>query len=285
VSKFIIRSASSGPADLLAGVPLRATTLRCLPDTNGQGEFWCARLEEPLKYRLDADFDTRRCQPEFLGRDEQGQFLWIQIIVVSGRGKDRLHPGMRSLPVDLAYVVDHTLGQDSALYREKVETVAAVEIDDVEQPVRRPSAEEFHLRLLQLVAQLATLTGQHPGMEDVPEPLESRRGSSRRVYDLRSEDLRYFSRDWVAKNWGWRTTSDPDELLYWIAEDLAEILAWAWTQKSPSYKTMDQPQARELLWMPQWQTLMTALNVEWGKRTGEQIAALRGSHERLGGRE
>jgi hypothetical protein len=130
VSKFIIRSASAGSDDLLAGVPLRAITLRCLPDTNGQGEFWCARLEEPLKYRIGGEFDTGRCQSEFLGRDDQGQFLWIQIIVVSGRGSDRLHPGMRGLAVDLAYVVDHTLGQDSVLDRAKIDSVAVVNIDD-----------------------------------------------------------------------------------------------------------------------------------------------------------
>jgi hypothetical protein len=66
------------------------------------------------------------------------------------------------------------------------------------------------------------------------------------------------------------------ELLYWILEDVADMLARAWTQKAPSFKTIDQPQAREVLWMPQWQSLMTALNVEWGKRTGELISALRG---------
>ena len=287
MSKFIIRSALSGPADLIAAVPLRATTLRCLPDTNGQGEFWCARMEEPLKYRVGTEFDTRRCQPEFLGRDEQGQFLWIQIVVVSGRGDNRLRPGMRGMAVDLAYVVDHTLGQDSVLDRAKIENIAVVHIDDdigddVEPPrstVERFSAEEFNMQLLKLVAALATLTGHHPGLDDVPEPIESRRGRCRRVYDLRSDSLRYYTFDRVTRKWSWHTTTDPDELLYWILEDVADVLARQWAQKAPSFKTMAQPQARAMLWMPQWQCLMTALNVEWGKRTGEQISALRGRQE------
>jgi hypothetical protein len=284
VSKFIIRSASSGPADLIAGIPLRATTLRCLPDKNGQGEFWCARMEEPLKYRFDSEFDTARCQPEFLGRDDQGQFLWIQIVVVSARGNNRLRPGMRGLPADLAYVVDHTLGQDSVLDRTKIENVAVVHIDDdigdhVEPPrtaLQRLSVEDFNMQLLKLVATLATLTGHHPGLDQVPEPIESRRGRGRRVYDVRSDNLRYYTFDRATRQWRWHTTTDPDELLYWILEDVADILARAWAHKAPSFKTMDKPQALEVLWMPQWQSLMTALNVEWGKRTGERIESLRG---------
>lgn len=289
MSTFVIRNVQEGPQELRAQLPRTASTLRCLTDHDGRGEFWCAQLEEPLKYRINADFDTRRCQPEFLGHDETGPFVWIQIIVVQARGEGRLHAGMRHLPVDLSYVVDLTLGQDPVLDPAKIATVAVVDIDDADPDAAAPtpepqpeaehlepvSAEDFSVQLNQLVAVLATLTGQHPGLDGVPEPVEARRGHGRRVYDLGSTPLRYYTYNRTVRRWQWRITSDPDELLYWILEEIASGLAWAWAQKAPSYKTMDERRAREVLWMPQWQSLMTALNVEWGNRTGDRIRALR----------
>lgn len=107
MSTFIIRTAADAPADLRAALPLYATTLRCLSDTQGRGEHWCARLDQPVKYRFPAGFRTERCQPEFLGHDDAGEFLWVQIVVVDPICADeRLGPGMRGLAVRLAYVVD-----------------------------------------------------------------------------------------------------------------------------------------------------------------------------------
>lgn len=298
MSTFVIRNVQDGPDDLRAQLPRTASTLRCLTDRHGRGEFWCARLAEPLKYRVNADFDTSRCQPEFLGHDDAGAFVWIQIIVIQARGEGRLHAGMRGLPVDLAYVVDLTLGQDPVLGAAKVDSVGIVEIDDADQDFTAPAEEpqpqteqlepldvdEFSVQLQQLVAVLATLTGLYPDLDAVPEPVESRRGHSRRLYDVRSDALRYYTYNRPQQRWVWRTTSDPDELLYWILDEIASGLAWAWAQKAPSYKTMDERHAREVLWMPQWQSLMTALKVDWGNRTGDRIRRQRSQKIALPGK-
>lgn len=131
MSTFIIRTAADAPADLRAALPLYATTLRCLSDMQGRGEHWCARLDEPVKYRFPAGFRTERCQLEFLGHDDAGEFLWVQIVVVDPICADeRLGPGMRGLAVRLAYVVDLTLGRDEVLDPSKIEPIAEVEIDD-----------------------------------------------------------------------------------------------------------------------------------------------------------
>ncbi|MCP9276795.1 hypothetical protein [Mycolicibacterium arenosum] len=132
MSQFVVR-AVGGPPDLVARAPFTATTITSLPDVLGHGEYWCASLEEPIKYRLPADFDRRRCQPEFLGFDKQGPFLWTGVIVVWVSDPNRrLHPGMRDLEVQIAYVVDQTLGRDRFLDPAKIDVVAIGRIDDVD---------------------------------------------------------------------------------------------------------------------------------------------------------
>jgi hypothetical protein len=64
----------------------------------------------------------------------------------------------------------------------------------------------------------------------------------------------------------WRSTADPDELLYWIVDDVARSVAWAWAQRAPSARTMTTGQAQSILAMPLWHNLVNALNIDWGTR-------------------
>lgn len=131
MSTFIIRTAARGPEELRAALPMSATTLRCLTDAQGCGEYWCARLEEPVKYRFPAGFNPDRCQREFLGRDAVGEFLWVQIVAVHAIKPDQgLGPGMRGLAVELAYVIDLTLGRDQVLDPAKIEPITEAVIND-----------------------------------------------------------------------------------------------------------------------------------------------------------
>lgn len=264
MATFLIRELQAGPGELRAQLPVTATVLRTLPGPHGRGEFWCARLGEPVKYRFGGSFDTSRCQPEFLGQDPGGPFLWVQIIVVSPRtAGQRLTPGMRGVAVDLAYVVDLTLGQDNALDPGKVEYVAVADVDDQPTPLVAP--EEIASQLDAIVSALSRLTGQHPG-DSVPTPVGPDGPQGRRVYEIGPNALRYYS-DQGTADWTWRSTTDPDELMYWIADDLVRRLAWNWTQEAPAAALMDDPQVRDQLWIPYWVTLMTALNAKWGERT------------------
>jgi hypothetical protein len=300
VSRFIIKSAQTGAVELRKHLPAGAATVRCLTDAAGNDEFWCARLDEPVKYRFPAEFSTEHCQPEFLGRDAAGPFLWVGVVVVHARtAGQRLHPGMRNLSVDLAYVTDLTLGQDAVLDPAKVTRVAVAELDDSADaspeeerpaadavrdggpaapraPARRRlvSPEVFDDELGRMVAAVATLCGQHPG-SDVPVRARSGQGPlpAVRVYDIGADSLRYYSQD-PTDRWGWRSTNDPDELLYWILDDIVRNLAWAWAQKAPSYKTLPDDRARMLLVMTQWHSLMSGLRYEWGVRAGETIRRL-----------
>ncbi|WP_454231372.1 hypothetical protein [Mycolicibacterium fortuitum] len=269
VSSLAFRDLPAGPAELRDELPLVATVLRVIPGPQGRGEFWCARLERPVKYRIGDAFDTTRCQPEFLGHDSAGQFLWIQIIVMSAH-----HPGQRIQPgittgmqVDVAYVVDLTLGQDSALDPAKVDYAGIAIVDD--QPGLLAVRAGLIDRVQSLVSALKELSGQDLA-DHVPQPLGPNAVQGDKLYAITSAHLRYYDGSHDTGQ-GWRSTTDPDELLYWIADDLARDAAWEWTQRTPSAVRMDQHQLRDLLWIPQWLLLLTALDPRWAQRTRRSV--------------
>jgi hypothetical protein len=72
----------------------------------------------------------------------------------------------------------------------------------------------------------------------------------------------------------WRTTTDPHELVYWCVDDMARFLAWRWAQRAPSFVLMPRAVAQRALWAPYWQVLMTALDTQWGARTGRAVREL-----------
>lgn len=72
----------------------------------------------------------------------------------------------------------------------------------------------------------------------------------------------------------WRTTSDPNELVYWCVDDMARFLAWRWAQRAPSFVLMPKAVAQRVLWAPYWQVLMTAVDPQWGARTGRSVREL-----------
>lgn len=311
MSQFVVR-AVGGPPDLVARTPFIATTITSLPDVLGRGEYWCASLEEPVKYRLPADFDRRRCQPEFLGYDEQGPFLWTGVIVVwVGDPNRRLHPGMRDLEVQIAYVVDQTLGRDRFLDPAKIDVVAIGRIDDVDTapppapvpappapvaveapppvaavespplPVETPSdgeveaptlgVAEFRRRQALLIAKLASLTGIHPGTD---APVEAPIG------DLIAGCVTGFDlfgpdgpRYRRDSEVGWQTiaTGTLEELLYRIVDDVARVLAWRWSAGTPVAADGMPAHLRLHVAAAYRRLLVEALDPAWGVRTADAI--------------
>jgi hypothetical protein len=69
-------------------------------------------------------------------------------------------------------------------------------------------------------------------------------------------------------------TTDPDELLYWVVDEIARGLAWTWAQNAPAYAAMSPQQARKTLWLPCWHILIHGLRPDWSKRTRETIRTL-----------
>ncbi len=102
-------------ADAQSQLPVDASPRLTLPGPDRPDYVLCV-LEQPIRYRIGADFDLSRTQPEFRRTDPHGAFLLIHAVVVCAlfRG-EQLHAGMRSLPVRVAYVIDNTVGSDTQL--------------------------------------------------------------------------------------------------------------------------------------------------------------------------
>jgi len=106
----------------------------------------------------------------------------------------------------------------------------------------------------------------------LPTPLASGQAPSQAVpqFVIDGTTYSYYSphpRDGYA----WRTTTDPQELLYWCVDDIARFLAWRWAQRAPSYSSMSEAMAQRTLWAPYWHVLMTAVDPIWGARTGRAV--------------
>jgi hypothetical protein len=137
---FEIHSLDLGPSDLQGQLPVRAGIVRQMvgPDRD---DYLLARLERPIRYHYPASFDTTRTQNEFLATDQSGPFVWIYVIVVCARlVGTRFHAHMRSLPINIAFVTDNTIGSDQRLDFAKIEFVGVGFADAV--PDGAPNSED-----------------------------------------------------------------------------------------------------------------------------------------------
>ena len=74
-----------------------------------------------------------RADPALRGRDEQGDFVIVQGIVVCARFVGQgFRSGMRDLAINIAYVIDNSLANDTTVDFAKLEYVAVGSIDDVD---------------------------------------------------------------------------------------------------------------------------------------------------------
>jgi hypothetical protein len=133
VTRFTLRDLVSGPEDLRAQLPIGAATtaIRTAPD--GTGQYFCARLDAPLKWHYGPDLDTSACAAQFLGRDRAGEFLWVDDIVLCAHHPDEQpHFGMRHFAVDLFAVTNPSLLTDAHVDPTKTHLVGIAEIDDAD---------------------------------------------------------------------------------------------------------------------------------------------------------
>ncbi len=127
---FVLTRLDLGPAELESALPLRADALRVMLGSD-RPDYLLARFERPLKYRTPVGFDPARADPTLRGRDERGDLVIVQGIVVCARFVgQRFRTGMRDLAINIAYVIDNTVATDAAVDFEKLEYVAVGFIDD-----------------------------------------------------------------------------------------------------------------------------------------------------------
>jgi hypothetical protein len=309
VSRFVIRRARPGPPELNGQLPVSAFTVDSRTDPQGKGTYFYADLTQPLKYRFPPHSNASRCPPDQLDHDEQGPFTWVTAIVFAAHNLgEQPSFGMREFAVDLAYVVDPSLAQDAILDWAKVDFVGLAEIDDADDPdgpataaegfadptdtavshdppiIDEPvpaallvSSEDFEREVDSATAALAALVGDPLGRTVVaPQRLYSHQDpidGTEAAYRLGSDVLQYHGWD-PQRGRSWWDTTSPDELLYWIVDEIASRLAWRWAQRTPAYSSVNEHQALRTLWMPYWHMLMHALRPEWGSRTRAAIRDL-----------
>lgn len=122
--------------------------------------------------------------------------------------------------------------------------------------------------LAQVRGQIAALIGW--SLTEIQEPKCVKAGQEKKqggpAYSVSRGTMRYFTND-LWDGYVLRQTTDVDELLYWIADDVTRSAAWEWTTRTPTFDTVDRNDARRVVAIPMWHTLMHALRYDWGRRT------------------
>ncbi|QEN17523.1 hypothetical protein ACRDU6_00875 (plasmid) [Mycolicibacterium sp. ELW1] len=142
------------------------------------------------------------------------------------------------------------------------------------------STERFRHALDGAIATIADLTGM--SRNDLPHPQEvkahkhsrARRRDTGALYSFKGAELRYSTTD-PARGAVWLSTTNPEEALYWMVDDVARLAAVAWAQRCPAAWVMGRAQVQWMLAVPMWQTLIAALNTQWAGNTRTRISALR----------
>ena len=309
VFPFVVRDVlaprpSEAEAEHLLG--LSAVTLTRLVGADGQGEFWCAQLNDPVCRRI-SDADSARYGYDMVGRDGEGLYAWAHYIALRPHYTGVFGPDCPDVAADLAYVVDVSLGVDAVFESHKVDWAATVIVGgsssanegrpatvEMSQVVGDPatprrldgaaSAEDLGRGLDKVVAALADLTGTD--ITEIPRPAEVKARSHSRhrgvgpSYSWDGREMRYHTVDPSDGQLVWWSTADLDEGLFWMADDVARSVALSWARRAPASQTMSDGQVRWMLAIPMWLTLMASLNLEWAEKTRSRIALLRRSSQR-----
>lgn len=265
-------------------------TLACLTGPDGRDDYWCAQLAQSVKRRIE-DPDDSRHDPTYVGADEAGPFAWTHYVALRPHG-GTFGPGEEDVVADFAYVVDAGLGASTFFDSTKVDWVATVVVDsrgpdqaasqqelatDSDEPWSPPSdqaepppqppspplsappstfsSEQFGRAVDGVIVTLANLTGMSVSEAPRPAEVKARKHSHYQgkgpSYSLDGSEMRYHTSGPV-HGLLWRSTTDPDEALYWIAKDVARSMAWSWARSTPSARALDAFKVRWLLAVPLW---------------------------------
>ena len=287
--QFVIRELADGPADLRDQLPVTLSALNPLSSSTSGQQFWCAQLEHPVKYRFSAQNRPDGMDPGFVDEDHEGTFLWVYVLVLTNQSSADLQAGMHAITADVGYVTDLSLGSDTSFDSDKVRWVAEAQVDVEAGPGSAPATPpadtagsgatgalgtfvDSHVQLY--LTQLAALAGTQFS-DDIPRAVQISEGqdppAGRPAYVVAGTQLRYHTLSAATNSWGWRTTDDPDQLVYWILDDLVRSLAYRWATTAPAATLLDKQGINTLLWIPYWLTLLAALNPQWRSTTEAAI--------------
>lgn len=116
--------------ELRAQLPVSADAVRQIAASD-RDDYYIGVLESPVKYHSGPDFDWSRPQPQLTGTDDDGRFVSVlAVVIVALMAGSQVHAGMRGFPVQLAYIVDNTVSEDTELQFAKCDLIGWAMISD-----------------------------------------------------------------------------------------------------------------------------------------------------------
>jgi hypothetical protein len=127
---FVIRDviSTATPQELKEAMATQAVTVSRMVDADGQDEFWCAQLMQPVQRRVEM-VDRARYDADYVGVDAAGPYVWTHYVALRPHHAGAFGPGAQGVAADFAFVVDLSLGADTFFDSSKVDWVATVIID------------------------------------------------------------------------------------------------------------------------------------------------------------
>lgn len=287
MARFVLKYVDSGPEDLRSHLPIYGALLFTVTGQR-HDDCWLAQLDQSIRYHPPAELDRKLLHPLPIHRDPDGDFVWIHQFLISTRLADSaIQAGARSVPVHIHYVIDITARPDGRLDYDRTHYIGTGVIDEISLTVAPPlgptdappppaaaaeppgviSGHAFRCQLDVTIAQLATLARTHP--RSVPGEGAHRASDTGAFYVIEPAKLTYHTVD-PEHGPHVRDTTDPDELLYWIVDDLARGLAYQAATTNSAYSRA--AGNRRNLWLLHWAYLMAAISPQWGERTYSRLA-------------
>jgi len=114
--RIVIDQLDNELPELAGRVPIHGVLMRVMPGSD-RADYCLVVLEDPIPFLPPEDFDWSVTQPEFRANRADGvPFLWINAFIICSRiVGDQISPTMRNLQINLAYVIDNTLGRDETV--------------------------------------------------------------------------------------------------------------------------------------------------------------------------
>ena len=128
---FVIRDviSTATPQELKEAMATQSVTVSRMAGADGQDEFWCAQLMQPVQRRVEMVDHRARYDADYVGVDAVGPYVWTHYVALRPHDAGAFGPGAQGVAADFAFVVDLSLGADTFFDSSKVDWVATVIID------------------------------------------------------------------------------------------------------------------------------------------------------------
>ncbi|MFM6849278.1 MAG: hypothetical protein ACKOVB_09265 [Terrabacter sp.] len=157
----------TAPPELEWQLPLNGELYRLIPGSD-RPDYSLFFLERPVHFYPGDGFDLGRVEPEQRVEDRKGRpMVRVHAMLLCARFVgQQLHPGMRDLAVNLAYVVDNSLARDAEVDFGKIEFAAVGFLSEGHAP--RPENPATPHTATDADAAAATDMSETPDIPDTP---------------------------------------------------------------------------------------------------------------------